>query len=156
MLVAGGPTDLSRAVQGLSRIGVDDIAGHLQWGMTDWKSHGYPLATVPQISVHELASLREERPDLVVIDVREPSEWDEGHIDGALHIPMAEAVRRIAEVPRDRPKAVLCAGGLRSSLVISALAREGLAEFSNVSGGMTAWLKGGYPASREGGTRSRA
>ncbi|MET0851594.1 MAG: rhodanese-like domain-containing protein [Candidatus Rokuibacteriota bacterium] len=156
VLVAGGPTDLSRAVQGLSRIGVDDIAGHLQWGMTDWKSHGYPLATVPQISVHELASLREERPDLVVIDVREPSEWDEGHIDGAIHIPMAEAVRRIAEVPRDRPKAVLCAGGLRSSLVISALAREGLSEFSNVSGGMTAWLKGGYPASREGGTRSRA
>ena len=42
-----GPPISPAPMQGLSRIGVDDIAGHLQWGMTDWKSHGLPLATVP-------------------------------------------------------------------------------------------------------------
>jgi hydroxyacylglutathione hydrolase len=145
VLVASGPTDLGRAAQGLSRIGLDDIAGHLQWGMTDWRSQGFPIAEVPQITVHELATLREEHPDLVVLDVREPFEWEEGHIEGAMHLPMGEAVRRKLEVPADRPKAVLCAGGLRSSLVISALSREGLAGWHNVAGGMTAWLKAGYP-----------
>ncbi len=145
VLVAGGPTDLLRAGQALGRIGLDDIAGYLQWGMTDWKSQGLPLAAVAQITVHELATLREERPDLVVVDVREPFEWDEGHIEGACHLPMAESVRRRGELPAGRPKAVLCAGGLRSSTVISALAREGITDWYNVKGGMTAWLKAGYP-----------
>jgi len=145
ILVASGPTDLARAAQGLSRIGLDDIGGHLQWGIADWRSQGLPVAQVPQITVHELATLREEHPDLIVLDVREPFEWEEGHIEGAMHLPMGEALRRKLEVPADPPKAVLCAGGLRSSLVISALSREGLAGWRNVAGGMTAWLKAGYP-----------
>jgi hydroxyacylglutathione hydrolase len=145
VLVAASPTDIGRAAQGLGRVGLDELAGYLQWGMTDWRTQRFPVAAVPQISAHDLATMREERPDLVVIDVRDQFEWDEGHIDGALHIPMAEAVRRIAEVPADRPKAVVCAGGLRSSAVISALSREGMGEWFNVVGGMTAWVKTGHP-----------
>jgi hydroxyacylglutathione hydrolase len=144
VLVVSSPTDLERAVQGLGRIGLDAIAGHLQWGMTEWKSQGLPMEAVPQISVHDLATMKEERPDLVVIDVREPFEWDEGHIEGALHVPMSEALARKELVPTDRPKAVVCAGGLRSSTVISALSRAGLTNWFNVIGGMTAWQKGGY------------
>src|SRR6266508_2919114 len=145
VLVASSPTDLTRAAQGLGRIGLDDIAGYLQWGMTDWRSQDLPVARVPQVTVHELATMREERPELVVVDVREPFEWEDGHIEGALHLPMAEAVRRMAELPADRPKAVYCAGGLRSSAVISALSRAGMTGWYNVSGGMTAWMKAGYP-----------
>jgi hydroxyacylglutathione hydrolase len=144
VLVVSSPTDLERAVQGLGRIGLDTIAGHLQWGMTEWKSQGQPVEVVPQISVHDLATMKEERPDLVVIDVREPFEWDEGHIEGALHVPMSEALARKDLVPSGRPKAVVCAGGLRSSTVISALSRAGLTDWYNVIGGMTAWQKGGY------------
>ena len=144
VLVVSSPTDLERAVQGLGRIGLDTIAGHLQWGMTEWKSQGQPVEVVPQISVHDLATMKEERPDLVVIDVREPFEWDEGHIEGALHVPMSEALARKDLVPAGRPKAVVCAGGLRSSTVISALSRAGLTNWYNVIGGMTAWQKGGY------------
>jgi glyoxylase-like metal-dependent hydrolase (beta-lactamase superfamily II)/rhodanese-related sulfurtransferase len=151
VLAAGGPSDLQRAVQGLGRIGLDDVAGHLQWGMGEWKSQGLPVGQVPQITVHELATLREEHPDLLVVDVREPFEWDEGHIEGAALVPMGEALRRREAFPPDRPKAVLCAGGLRSSLVISALAREGVGGgWYNVSGGMTAWVKAGYPVVRGG------
>lgn len=144
VLVVSSPTDLERAVQGLGRIGLDAIAGHLQWGMTEWKSQGQPVEVVPQISVHDLATMKEEQPDLVVIDVREPFEWDEGHIEGALHVPMSEALARKGQVPAERPKAVVCAGGLRSSTVISALSRAGLTNWYNVIGGMTAWQKGGY------------
>ena len=145
VLVVSSPTDLERAAQGLARIGLDDVTGHLQWAMTEWRSQGLPIASVPQITVHDLATMREERPDLVIVDVREPFEWDEGHIEGAVHLPMGEAVRRITELPTDRPKAVLCAGGLRSSTVISALSHQGMTGWYNVSGGMTAWRKAGYP-----------
>jgi hydroxyacylglutathione hydrolase len=156
VLVVASPTDLIRAAQGLGRIGLDDVAGYLHWGMTDWRSQGLPVASVPQITVHELATMREERADLAVVDVRELFEWEDGHIEGALHLPMGEAVRRMAELPAGRPKAVLCAGGLRSSTVISALSREGMSGWYNVSGGMTAWVKAGYPTVKSTGVGAPA
>ena len=52
--------------RGWAAPGMDDIAGYLQRGMTDWKSEGLPEARVPQITVHDLATMRDERPDLVV------------------------------------------------------------------------------------------
>jgi glyoxylase-like metal-dependent hydrolase (beta-lactamase superfamily II)/rhodanese-related sulfurtransferase len=148
ILVALGPSDLERALTGLARIGVDDILGFLQWGLIDWRTAGLPLETVPQITVHDLAGWMEEGREITVIDVREPFEWGEGHIEGALHLPMREAAARRSQVPADRPKAVVCSGGLRSSTVISALKKAGLGNWYNVSGGMTAWQKSGYPIER--------
>jgi hydroxyacylglutathione hydrolase len=149
LLVSGGPTDLLHAIQALGRVGLDDVTGYLQWGMGDWKAQGQPVAQVPQISVHDLATMKDEQGDLVILDVREPFEWDEGHVDGARHLPMGEALRRRSEVPAGRPVAVLCAGGLRSSLTISALAREGLTgPWYNVAGGMAAWTRAGYPSTK--------
>jgi hydroxyacylglutathione hydrolase len=103
---------------------------------------------VPQISVHQLEQWLDEGHDVEVVDVREPAEWTEGHIQGARHVPMLEAVRRRDELAPERPKAVVCAGGLRSSAVISALKRQGLSNFYNVAGGMAAWTKAGYAVDR--------
>ena len=123
---------------------------------TDWKSEGLPEARVPQITVHDLATMREEQPDLVVLDVREASEWDDGHIAGAVNVPMSEAIERLKEIPADRPKAVLCAGGLRSSSVISALLRAGISGCHNVAGGMREWSKAGYSTVKPGGSQGGA
>jgi glyoxylase-like metal-dependent hydrolase (beta-lactamase superfamily II)/rhodanese-related sulfurtransferase len=148
LLVTPGPSDLDRATQALSRVGVDDVQGFLQWGMIEWRSEGLPVETVPQITVHDLEQWIEDGRNLEIIDVREPAEWTEGHIAGARHVPMLEAVERRHELPPDRAKAVLCAGGLRSSAVISALKRHGLGNFYNVAGGMAAWTKAGYAVER--------
>ena len=149
MLLLGAPSDLDRAVTALSRVGVDDIAGFLQWGMVEWRSDGLPIETAPQITVHDLADWREQGRDVVIVDVREPAEWDDGHIEGALHLPMFEAVARRAEIPAGRPIAVVCAGGLRSSTVLSALQRHGVANLHNVTGGMAGWVKAGYGVTRQ-------
>jgi hydroxyacylglutathione hydrolase len=148
ILLAQGPSDLDRAVAGLARVGVDQVVGFLAREMIEWRSEGLPTERVPQITVWDLAEWLEERDDVVVIDVREPVEWREGHIGGALHVPMLEARARLAEIPADRPKAVVCAGGLRSSTVISALKRQGIQGWYNVTGGMTAWVKAGQPTTR--------
>ena len=149
LLLMGPPADLDRAVTALSRVGVDDIAGFLQYGLVEWRSEGFPIETAPQITVHDLADWREQGRDVVVVDVRDPSEWDDGHIEGALHLPMFEAVGRRAEIPEHRPVAVVCAGGLRSSTVLSALQRQGVANLHNVTGGMAAWVKAGYGVTRQ-------
>lgn len=148
ILLAQGPSDLERALGGLTRVGVDPVVGFLPRGMVEWKSEHLPVDTVSQITVYALAEWLDEQRDVVIIDVREPVEWREGHLEGALHLPMLEAAGRLDEIPRERPKAVLCAGGLRSSTVISALKRHGIAHWYNVTGGMTAWLKAGHPVTR--------
>ena len=145
LLVAQGPSDVDRALKALGRVGVDGVEGFLERGMIEWKGAGLPLAAVPQMTVYELSEWLDEARDVLVVDVREPFEWREGHIDGALHLPMLEAVKRLGELPADRPKAVMCAGGLRSSTVISALEGHGVQGCLNVTGGMGAWLKAGLP-----------
>src|SRR5438094_204049 len=143
VVLAQAPSDVDRAVQALSRVGVDEVIGHLQWGMIDWRDAGLPVESVPQISAYDLHTMLEADGG-VVVDVREPFEWLEGHVPGALHVPMFEAVARAGELPADRPKAVVCAGGLRSSTTISALKRRVPGPWLNVTGGMAAWGKAGY------------
>jgi rhodanese-related sulfurtransferase len=148
ILLAQGPSDLDRAVGGLTRVGVEPVVGFLPRGMVEWKSEDLPVETVPQLTVYALAEWLDEHKDVVIIDVREPFEWREGHVEGAVHLPMLEAARRLEAIPRERPKAVMCAGGLRSSTVISALKRHGISHWYNVTGGMTSWLKAGHPVAR--------
>ena len=135
-----GPSDLDRAVQALVARGRGRDRRLPAVGHGRVAQRGVPGrdGAADHRATSSPAWLEQGR-DVAVIDVREHSEWVEGHIDGAVHLPMLEAVARRAEVPADRPKAVLCAGGLRSSTVISALKRHGLQGFHNVTGGMAAW-----------------
>src|SRR5258708_15809729 len=65
-LVVSSPTDLPRAAPRLRRIGLHAVAGQLQWGMTGWKSQGLAMEVGPQISVPDLATLKERQAHLVV------------------------------------------------------------------------------------------
>ncbi|MHC4564108.1 MAG: rhodanese-like domain-containing protein [Planctomycetota bacterium] len=71
----------------------------------------------------------------VVLDVRTPKEFAEGHLDGALNIPVDEVRSRIDEVPADRPVAAHCAGGYRSYLAQRILMNAGRENVRNVTGG---------------------
>lgn len=77
---------------------------------------------------------------LAVIDVRSPQEWANGHIEGALHIPVDDVQKRLSEVPRDGRKLyVICAGGGRSTAAADFLANRGYLNVHNVEGGMNSW-----------------
>jgi hydroxyacylglutathione hydrolase len=67
-----------------------------------------------------------------------------GHVPGAQHIPLDELSRRIGEVERGGPLAVICASGYRSSIASSMLMREGFADVMNVTGGTGGWVRAGY------------
>ena len=110
---------------------------------------GLPVGTLTNVSVQELAHRVAHEPDLVVVDVREPAEWSEGHIAGARSIPMRQVTERLDEIPRDRRVALTCAGGTRSSIVGSLLLARGFTDLLNVWGGMNGWAQAGLPVSRD-------
>lgn len=100
---------------------------------------------LPQWSVGDLRRQLEHDPRLLVLDVRQPQEWVSGHIDNARHITGAQLRERAGEIPADRPVAVVCSTGYRSSVAASVLAHRGHPRVFNVLGGMTAWTHAGFP-----------
>jgi hydroxyacylglutathione hydrolase len=146
LLVESDP-DADRATTLLSRVGLREVAGYLV-GAASVRASGLPVGTLTNVSVQELAHRIAHEPDLVVLDVREPVEWADGHIRGARHVPMREVADRLAEIPRDRRVALTCAGGVRSSLVGSLLLARGFTDLLNVWGGMTGWTQTGLPVTR--------
>lgn len=129
----------------LLRIGYELPIGWLADGMMAWRTAGMPLDFVPQLSVRELQQGLGQRPEIQVVDVRQPAEWHAGHIEGALHISGAEFVERLDEIPRQRPVAMICGSGYRSSVAASLLKRAGHDRVYNVLGGMTGWQAESLP-----------
>jgi rhodanese-related sulfurtransferase len=98
--------------------------------------------TAPDITAAEVAAGLRART-IVAVDVREQGEWDAGHIEGALWIPLGDLVERVGELPPG-PLALVCRSGARSGMAADWLHRSG-AEAANMTGGMQAWQATGLP-----------
>lgn len=81
--------------------------------------------------------------DATFLDVREPFEYEAGHVAGSLHVPMNEVGGRLDEIPRDHRIVVVCHLGQRSALVSDFLRRQGVDAY-NLEGGLEAWAAAGY------------
>jgi rhodanese-related sulfurtransferase len=90
----------------------------------------------------------------VLLDVREPHEWQAGHAPRARHIPLSQLSRRAAELPESRAVVTVCRSGGRSARAAAMLARQGR-EVSNLAGGMHAWARAGLPVVARGGGAGR-
>ena len=123
----------------LARVGLEKVSGYLKDGVLAWHEAGLSLATIEQISVEELQHRIEEKSVEAIIDVRRAPEWDAGHIEGAVHLPLNHLTESALSLNRDAKTAVLCAGGYRSSIACSLLQQLGFRNIANVVGGMTAW-----------------
>jgi len=101
------------------------------------------LSGVKSISPSEYIKLRDQAH--VLLDVRQPGEWQSGHAKVAVHIPLGEVTKRMHEIEQNKPVVVICASGNRSAMAATTLARAGFATVYNFSGGMGAWHSAGLP-----------
>jgi len=145
LLVLEDESHIERAVRYLIRAGYDRIVGYLKGGTEGWYNAGFPTESLHLLSVHELKSMIDRGEELVILDTRGQNEWDSGHIKGALHIYVGHLEERLAEVPTDKPVAVICNVGHRAGLGASILLRAGLTQVYNVLGSVKAWVAAGYP-----------
>jgi glyoxylase-like metal-dependent hydrolase (beta-lactamase superfamily II)/rhodanese-related sulfurtransferase len=147
VIVADTDEQIDESVVRLARVGIENVKGYLEGGVENWRGAGLPVDSIPQVTVSELKEKLAASEVLQVVDVRRPAEYGNGHVPRALNAPLATLDRIAGELPfeKDKPTAVICAGGYRSSAAASLLEQLGFTNLLNVSGGTGAWINAGYP-----------
>ena len=97
------------------------------------------------VDVKQGASLQSQ--GALLIDVREPDEYAQGHAPGSTLIPLGQLQRRLRELSarKDKPIALICRSGNRSGVAQKILEKAGFTRTVNIAGGMNAWARAGLP-----------
>lgn len=128
----------------LARVGYDHAIGFLKGGFDAWKQSGKDFETINRISVDEFVENYKNEHTLV-IDVRKKSEYASEHVIDAINIPLNEINEHLAEIPKEKPFILHCAGGYRSMIAASILKQRGWENFVDVKGGFAAIAKTDVP-----------
>ncbi len=143
VFVGRDDADAARAAQLAAAVGFTNLGGRLAGGMTSWREERRPVGSVERVDV---PALRERAGDVQILDVRERSEWDAGHIPDSVHTPYHDLEAIPSGLEAERPIAVICESGQRSAVAASLLAAAGAREVLHVvPGGVGEWRRLGGP-----------
>jgi len=135
---------IENLLRDLSAIGLDNVGGYFDPETTKPFFANQTLQTyhaiTPQQAAQEISSGK-----ATLIDVRNLSEWEAGHILGAMHIMLGYLAERLSAIPKDKPIIVHCRSGGRSAIAASLLQAAGMSKVSNLAGGVVAWENEGLP-----------
>jgi rhodanese-related sulfurtransferase len=127
-------------------VGIRRFAGFLGGGMTSWRQEKRPVERIDRLPLSELP---ERAGDVQILDVRERSEWDEGHIPGSAFLPWHDIEAVPDGLDPGRPIAIVCASGQRAAVAASLVKRSGAEHVIHViDGGVPAWAELGQPLER--------
>ncbi len=111
-----------------------------------WSFFGNKIRGIKEVDTVAALQLINHK-EAVILDVREKSEYDAGHILNAKAIPLGTLNERVGELEkfRARPIVVMCRSGNRSSIAVAQLNKQGFAQVYNLAGGIIAWQKASLP-----------
>lgn len=109
-----------------------------------------PVTAGAQAVTLEQARAEHEAGRALLVDIREPDEHAAGVAAGAKLLPMRQLSSRITELPRDRPVLLICNTQNRSRVTFEALRERGYTKLRYVNGGMSEWLRRGWPVTKPG------
>ncbi|MBX9877088.1 MAG: MBL fold metallo-hydrolase [Candidatus Obscuribacterales bacterium] len=138
IVIIANKGDERQAAMRLGRIGFDNVAGFLN-DLSEIPASDV-CRSVTRLGSHELQQAVADGSH-TVLDVRTESEYYGGHIEGSVHVPLAELKERLSHVPQNKRLAVVCAGGYRSSIAASYLRKHGFTQITDLIGGMGAYVK---------------
>jgi glyoxylase-like metal-dependent hydrolase (beta-lactamase superfamily II) len=147
LLFVTGETPVENFVEESLLVGYERFVGWLAGGVDAWRKSGRELRPT------ELVDASQARKYLLdgaaILDIREPSEYQAGHIEGSVHVPLGTLSDSTHRVPNDRPVVVYCGHGERASTAISLLEAAGWRDLINLDGGIGAWSNAGYKVQQE-------
>ena len=145
IVIVAEPGREQEAALRLGRIGFDHVMGYLDGGMAALAERPDLVWPTERVTAGMVAEeLASPQPPLL-LDIRNPREWETRHIANSVNIPLNHLQERIAEVPRTRRIAVHCAGGYRSSIASSILHQHGITNLIEMAGGLAAWDAASLP-----------
>ncbi|RAJ03873.1 glyoxylase-like metal-dependent hydrolase (beta-lactamase superfamily II) [Chitinophaga skermanii] len=121
----------------LARVGFENVIGYVEGGYEGWKAAGENIDMIINVDADELAMDIPHDKNLVIVDVRKPTEYANGHIKGAVNYTLSEMTDpgSMADFDEGQNLYVHCQGGYRSVIACSMLKREGIHNLRNVNGG---------------------
>ncbi|MGQ0669576.1 MAG: MBL fold metallo-hydrolase [Actinomycetota bacterium] len=128
------------AASALFRIGFERVVGYLDGGIDAWRSAGHEVRSYPVASVDDLLEALRDG-SISVLDVRQRTEWDAGHLEDSRHIFVGDLPGRLGELPPDRETWTVCASGNRSGIAASILDRAGMPARLVAPGGVSQALR---------------
>jgi hydroxyacylglutathione hydrolase len=136
VVTSEGDEYAQRAIRLLEAVGFRRIRGYLTGGINAWRAAGLEVESTPALDVPGLAE-RIKKEEVVVLDVRDEAEWEAGHVQGSIHVPYQQLREEVPDEVRnaDKPLAVACSGGIRSSMAASLLKRAGVKNVEHVADG---------------------
>lgn len=137
ILFISEPGREEEVVTRLSRVGYDNTLGYLEGGMDAWKAAGKEIGTMESITAEEFAN-RVKKDGNPIVDVRKPTEYEAEHLSAAVNLPLDFVNDSMAEMEKDKPYYIHCAGGYRSMIFASILQARGFDKLVDVKGGFKA------------------
>lgn len=128
----------------LSRVGFDNLIGHLQGGFEAWQKTGQEIDTVNRITSEQFAK-EVKIGESKIIDIRKETEYTAEHVEEAYNKPLATINEWIKDINPDTPFYLHCAGGYRSMIAASILQARGFRNFTEIEGGFNAIAKTNVP-----------
>ena len=142
LLFVTGDAPLEHVIDESLLVGHERFGGWLDGGIEAWIAADL---AVQSIAVVDALRARKALLDgAAILDVRERDEFESGHVDGAINVPVGTIGANMDRIPKDRPVLAYCGHGERSSTALSLLERAGVWPLMNLSGGMGAWKDAGY------------
>ncbi|WP_404308731.1 MBL fold metallo-hydrolase [Neorhodopirellula lusitana] len=126
----------------LSRVGLTNVKAALDGDMKAWVNSGRPFDSYKTMSVHDVNKTFPTE-SMTLLDVRQPPEWDMGHIQDAQYLFLPEIPQRLSEIDKSKPVIVYCGNGYRASVGTSVLRANGF-DARAVPGSWDAWTAAGY------------
>lgn len=121
----------------LARVGFDKVIGYLDKGYNAWKNAGEKIDMIIDVEPDELLMDMPHDKNLVVLDIRKPAEYADGHLPNAVNIPLTEMIdpANLTDIEDNQNLYLHCGGGYRSVIASSLLKRQGIHNLRNVLGG---------------------
>lgn len=149
----GPEASLAAAAKKLKNMGIENVC--ILESFVKWKKNGYPLVTkyekeeISTISVNELLKVYKKK-GYYIYDVREKQEYEEGHISGAINVPMGKFISSgfRKTLPKDGRIIVYCRSGHRSGVAVMELKKKGINNAYNLTDGIIEWERKGFLVER--------
>lgn len=148
LLVAENANCAQEAHSRLARVGLESVVGYTLADKQQWQHHGLELIGLPTYQCEDVYPALRANPATQLVDVRSWAEWLQGHLPGAISMPLLEVNLQAVYIDPSKPLLIYCQEGYRATIAASILLRDHAGDIGILTGGVQEWQASSVPLER--------